>query len=89
MSIDYTAQFTAKATLDAETLREMDRAAGERVPGEIAREQSKSVQLPTVAGVSPGHNRGNWAKDTPLGPPPGVDLCDRIADHFAELDKRK
>jgi hypothetical protein len=29
-----------------------------------------------------------WQKPTPLEPPPGVAHCDRIADHFAALDKR-
>ena len=30
-----------------------------------------------------------WINPTPLTPPSGVEHCDRIADHFAALDKRE
>jgi hypothetical protein len=48
----------------------------------------KSTALPTVAGVSPGHNRANESKPVSLAVP-GVDLCDRIVDAQDKIDRRE
>jgi hypothetical protein len=43
--------------------------------------------LPAQPALSPEARRGP-VKALPLSPPSGVEHCDRIADHFAALDKR-
>ena len=37
----------------------------------------------------PKERGSGWINPTPLTPPSGVEHCDRIAEHFAALDKRE
>ena len=83
--MDYTKQFTAKATMDRETLREYEKVIDPRI---IARDHiGKPTSLPSVFGQSPGTNAPNYSPERPLKVE-GVEHVDRIADHFAALDRR-
>jgi hypothetical protein len=56
----------ANYVFDPETRREFAQAVGERVPGEIAREQSRPVSPPAVHARSPGKAGSNWKEPAPL-----------------------
>lgn len=87
---DLTAQFTAQATMDHETLREYDKAVPD--PQTLANDHlGKPVQFPFHSDPKPAKPVAgmNIQKPTPLKSPPGIHLCDRIADHFAALDRRE
>jgi hypothetical protein len=46
--------------------------------------------LPPKPGPQAEPQRGNgWATPTPLGPPPGVALCDRMVDQQDRIDRRE
>src|SRR5262249_2706581 len=85
MTIDYTKQLTASATMDRETLREYERVIDPRL---ITKDHlGKPTSLPSVFGQSPGTNAPNCSPPVPLKVE-GVEHVDRIADHFAKLDRR-
>src|SRR5262245_28323359 len=63
MSRDLTAQFTAKNTMDKETLRDYERVCDPRL---IVKDHlGKPTSLPAVHGQSPGTNTGNWTDPVP------------------------
>src|SRR5262245_41104479 len=83
--MDYTKQFTAKATMDRETLREYERVIDPRL---IAKDHlGKPTSLPAVHGQSPGTNAGNWTEPVSVKVP-GVDICDQLLDQQDALDRR-
>src|SRR5262245_6348823 len=82
---DYTAQLTAAATMDRETLDEYRKVCD---PRDIAKDHvGKPVLLPNVFGESPGTAAPNYSPERPLKVE-GVELCDRLMDVQDALDLR-
>jgi hypothetical protein len=66
------------------------------VPDKVVREVVADLRsgvgepgwLPPTPAKKPEEKRSGPPREIPLGPPSGVEHCDRIAEHFAALDKR-
>jgi hypothetical protein len=71
--------FSAKNQADPSTLREYERAVPTKVVREIVGDHlGKPVAFPATPGETPGHM--NYAEPTPLGPPPGIALMDKMME---------
>jgi len=84
--VDHTAQMTAAATMDRETLRSYEKVVDPRL---IAKDHlGKPTQLPLVFGQSPGTNAPNTTPTRAMTVE-GVGLCDRLMDQQDKLDCRE
>jgi hypothetical protein len=87
--VDHTAQFTAKATMDAATLREFERGVPTSVCRDIAKDHlGRPTALPTIPSVTPGKPGSNW-KETPITPPPGIAILDEMLAQEDRLWRRR
>jgi hypothetical protein len=91
----------AQAALEAEARRlgvqpfelRMARAVPDDVMRDIVADQRRGVAQPSGLAAESDAPRRSMPRgvavgaEIPLAPPPGVALCDRIADHFAALDR--
>ena|SRR5215813_7286233 len=79
---------SSQLSVPASVMRDMVNAVPDRVVRDIVKTASVSVYLPQNPSVSPGTNKPNFTAERSMEVP-GVEHCDRIADHFAALDKRE
>jgi hypothetical protein len=88
--------YTARATMDRETKRELAKA----IPDDLARDLRADLArgnpiTQSVAQLTPDHGGGRvqiqrgsgWAEPNPLRQPAGVELCDRIMDMADRQDR--
>jgi len=92
---DFKARFLASANpLPASALDEMVKIVPDKLMAEIVQDQRHGRATPSSL-AGPVEPRGaplkgsGWDKPRPLEPPSGVQLCDQIADHFAQLDREQ
>jgi hypothetical protein len=86
---DHTKQFTARATMDRETIQAYEDGVPTSVARDIARDHiGKSTSLPTVPSVSWGKPGINYADEVPIAPPPGIALMDAMMAQDDRLWRR-
>jgi hypothetical protein len=88
---------TARMTMPPSVLAEMVRAVPDRMLRDIVHDNRAptgrpgmipSSQQPTgVRGTNVAGSGTGWARETPLGPPPGVNYADRLMDHQDAKDR--
>ena len=81
------AQAMARVVPDIKDRKGFDRAAWQRMKG--PGEPGGFGGPPKTGGAKPVEKGPGWENPRPLEPPPGVRICDQIADHFAKLDKEQ
>ena len=80
---------TSRMGLPRSLVRDMTAAVPDKLVRDIVRDHhGKSTSLPSVFGESSQVAGTNILEARPLDPVPYVAHCDRIADHFAALDRR-
>jgi hypothetical protein len=88
--VDHTKQFTARATMDRETLQAFEKA----VPTSLARavindHLGKPTALPTIPSETPGKPGINYADEVPIAPPPGIAILDEMLAQEDRLWRRE
>jgi hypothetical protein len=89
---------TEGMSMPASALREMVNAVGDAMISDIAMRDGRAPTGPSAQGVIPSSQplsnirtgsagRSGWAHEVPLGPPPGVNILDRIMDHEDAKDR--
>jgi hypothetical protein len=96
------AERQARANIDPETLKDMERAAPTNLMRDIAMRDNRAPTGPSSAGIIPtsqelsrisagaglaGSNTTGWCKPTPLGPQPGINHVDRLVDAQDRRDR--
>ena len=89
--------YTANARMPDSVLREMLAAVPESVMRELRSDagkpnpitQASSSPLSTTPSAQPQPQRrgSGWREEAPLGPPPGIDHCDRMMDEQDKIDR--
>jgi hypothetical protein len=88
MPINENEMFSAKNQMDKETLRSFEQGVSTKVVREIVGDHlGKPVAFPATPGETPGHM--NYAEPTPLGPPPGIALMDKMMEVENALWRRE
>jgi len=97
------AERQARANLDPQTLREMERACPTSTMRSIAMRDARAPLGPSSQGIIPtsqqvsrtssgaglvGSNTG-WRNPTPLGPQPGINHVDRLVDAQDRRDRHE
>jgi hypothetical protein len=95
------AERQARANIDPETLKDMERAAPTNLMRDIAMRDNRAPLGPSSQGIIPtsqevsrvsagaglvGSTTG-WRKQTPLGPQPGINHVDRLMDAQDRRDR--
>jgi len=84
----------AKALGTSVTQLKMRLAVPDKLIQDIVKDHRRDVHSPSSPAAKPNERpaevvRGNgWQESLPLGPPPGIDLVDRIAEGFAARERR-
>jgi hypothetical protein len=96
------AERMARANIDPETLKDMERACPTSTMRDIAMRDARAPQGPSSAGIIPtsqqvsrvssnaglvGSNTSGWREAKPLGPQPGIDHVDRLVDAQDRRDR--
>lgn len=69
-------------------------AVPDKLMADIVHDHRRDVHSPSSLGTKPNEvsepvKRGSgWQEATPLGPPPGIDLVDRVAEGFEKRERR-
>jgi hypothetical protein len=90
----YKARFLAGAEpLPVSAIDQMVGYVDDKLMGQIVEDNRKAGGVPSPSGLLPPEREepkvkgSGWAPNIPLSTPPGVEHIDRIADHFAALDR--
>jgi hypothetical protein len=89
---------TANFQMPASALREMVNTVPDSMVRDIAMRDGRAPTGPSAQGVVPssqplsnirtgGGGSSGWREPTPLAPPPGVNILDRIMDHEDAKDR--
>jgi cell division septum initiation protein DivIVA len=86
---------TANLTMPQSAIEAMTAVVGDRDLASIVQEQRSGVAQPSSM-IKPDPSaqpkqigKNGWLEERKLEPPPGVDLIDRIAQGFAERERRE
>ena len=97
------AERQARANIDPETLKDMERAAPTKLMRDIAMRDNRAPLGPSSQGIIPtsqqvsrassgaglvGSTTG-WRNPTPLGPQPGINHVDRLVDAQDRRDRHE
>jgi hypothetical protein len=89
---------TAGMSMPVETLREMARAVPDNFIRDIAMRDARAPTGPSAQGVVSssqqvsnvrGGGGTGWVRETPIGPPPGVNYADRLMDAQDAKDRHE
>jgi hypothetical protein len=78
---------TANAQMPASAVQAMVAAVPDNLMRAIAGDH-KTPAMPPLIGPSARKTGSGWIPERPLAPPPGIEIVDRIAEGFAEVDRR-
>ncbi len=92
------AERQARANISPELLREMERACPTSAIRNIALRDSRAPTGPSSQGIIPSSQQlsnvrgvagggSGWMRETPIGPPPGVAVADRLMDAADRADR--